>query len=126
MLPATMNANALKNWIRAVCSEDGAGMTPVALVTDVDFIDNLFYCAPGHVNLFYREICNLEKLFDADFKDKSRIGGDSGTRLLTIGQVGGDDELAGTTDVHAHDTHIHTLNDVSLTDLELEGLLAVA
>lgn len=64
MLPAAIKASALKNWTRVVCSEAGACMTPVALVTDV----NLFYCAPG----------DLENLFDADFEDESRVGGDTG------------------------------------------------
>lgn len=66
-----------------------------------------------------RQLFDLQQL---DIKDQLRVGGNAGESLLAVRKVGGDGDAALATDSHAGDTDIPTLDDLTLAQLEGEGL----
>lgn len=66
-----------------------------------------------------RNLLNLEEL---DIKDELGVGGDAGESLLAVCEGGRDGDTTLTTDSHAGDTNVPTLDDLTLAELEGEGL----
>lgn len=77
-------------------------------------------CADAHrTGSKNRQLFDLQQL---DIEDQLRVAGDAGESLLAVRKVGGDGDAALTTDSHAGDTDIPTLDDLTLTQLEGERL----
>lgn len=65
---------------------------------------------------------NLLDLEELDIKDELGVGGDAGESLLAVCEGGRDGDTTLTTDSHAGDTNVPTLDNLTLAELEGEGL----
>lgn len=65
---------------------------------------------------------SLLDLKELDVEDKLRVGGDAGQSLLSVCKSGRDGDATLTTDSHAGDTDVPTLDDLTLSELEGERL----